>query len=315
MIRAAKRLIENHVPHQALLAGYLPFYGRRRAVAMRRSLERMPLPSLVDLDISTLKNSDTLFILGSGASVNRITADKWDIVAQHDSFGFNLWHLHDFRPTLYTFEAMDLTLPLSVQVAEVFVARAHERPDYASVPKIVTDLEPPRVELLERLPAHFRENLYALQTTGVLARTPVELKRAVGWLNSIGLWDEAAHIRRVFKFVGTLSFLISLAVRMGYRKIVLCGIDLSTPGYFYQDEALYPGFEGFQSSPAGATHATLLPQRMSVGIDVVVHELCRQVLDPRGIELFIEHRGSALHPMLPWVDEQTWATFANEGRR
>ena len=52
------------------------------------------------------KKTDTLFILGSGASINELTQEQWGFIKQHDSVGFNNWVVHKFVPDFYMFEAV-----------------------------------------------------------------------------------------------------------------------------------------------------------------------------------------------------------------
>src|SRR5690625_2390488 len=47
---------------------------------------------------------DTVFILGSGESINFLEAHKWKDISDNDSIGFNFWPIHEFIPTYFTFE-------------------------------------------------------------------------------------------------------------------------------------------------------------------------------------------------------------------
>ena len=49
------------------------------------------------------KNSDTLFILGSGESINSIKI--WDKIRSHDSIGFNYFIFNNFVPSFYILES------------------------------------------------------------------------------------------------------------------------------------------------------------------------------------------------------------------
>ncbi len=84
---------------------------------------------------------------------------------------------------------------------------------------------------------------------------------------------------------------------MGYRKIVLCGVDLTRAEYFYQDPALYPETAELEYMPRAGKHMTLTRYAWgTMPIDEVVAEMKQQVLDPAGIELYVENRSSALWP-------------------
>ena len=40
------------------------------------------------------KRSDTVYVFGSGASLNDVTAEEWSAIARHDTIGFN-WFVHE----------------------------------------------------------------------------------------------------------------------------------------------------------------------------------------------------------------------------
>src|SRR5271155_5733125 len=102
------------------------------------SRRRLGIRRFLDLDLSIVKRSDTLFILASGSSINKISPARWDMIAQHDSIGFNFWPIHPFVPNMYFVETISTNYP---QMFEVFCRLArHRAKDYASVIKVVTEL-------------------------------------------------------------------------------------------------------------------------------------------------------------------------------
>ena len=58
--------------------------------------------------VKKYKKSDTLFILGSGSTINKISDKQWGKIDDHDSIGFNFWLVHDFVPDFFKFE-LDLS--------------------------------------------------------------------------------------------------------------------------------------------------------------------------------------------------------------
>ena len=118
---------------------------------------------------------------------------------------------------------------------------------------------------------------------------------------SKGLFKPALRIHAIFKQATTLSSLIALAIRMRYRTIVLCGVDLNHSEYFYQDPVLYPDSSSIELSPRDQPHATNVPMPWRITIDSVILEMKRQLLDPAGIQLYVESRTSALWPTVPEV--------------
>jgi hypothetical protein len=139
---------------------------------------------------------------------------------------------------------------------------------------------------------------YTLRSFPVAASTEAEFAYGLSYLRSKGLFDTADRINVVFKQASTLSSLIALAVRMRYRTIVLCGVDLNHSEYFYQDTALYPEAASLEFSPRYRPHATNSPMPWRITIAAVILQMKRQLLDPAGIQLYVENRSSALWPKI-----------------
>ena len=47
------------------------------------------------------KTSDTIFVLGCGWSIRRVSKEDWGIIDRYDSISFNWFALHDFEPTFF----------------------------------------------------------------------------------------------------------------------------------------------------------------------------------------------------------------------
>jgi len=259
---------------------------------------RLGIRRFVDLDLGSIKRSDTLFILASGSSINQISLARWDAIARHDSIGFNFWPVHRFVPNMYFVETIDQNHPFNMFEPLCRITRKRSR-DYEAVTKVVTELRysypSGRFAGLEELPGPW----YTLRTFPVAASTEAEFERGLHYLSSKGLFDPADRFNVVFKQASTLSSLIALAIRMQYRAIVLCGVDLNHSEYFYQDAALYPETASLEFTPRYQPHATNSPMPWRITIASVIFEMKRQFLDPAGIRLYVENRSSALWPKIP----------------
>jgi len=265
-------------------------------------MRKLGIRPFSELDVNALKRSDTLFILASGSSINQISPARWEIIQQHDSIGFNFWLIHPFVPTMYFVEAIQEDHPFSMFEPLCRIARKRA-PDYERVVKVVTEL---RNAFPEGQFAGFSAipgGWHTLRTFPVAARTDGEFAYGLDYLRRKGLFEPGRRIRSVFKQATTLSCLIALAVRMQYRKIVLCGVDLNHSQYFYQDSRLYPETAELEFSPSNERHATNSPMPWRISIEAVILEMKRQLLDPAGFQIFVENRSSALWPKIEVVPE------------
>jgi hypothetical protein len=262
-----------------------------------------------ELQVSTIKRSDTLFILASGASINQISLARWQIIRRHDSIGFNFWPVHPFVPTLYFVEAIEEEHPYGMFEPLCRIARKRAR-DYAGVTKVVTELRNAfpsgRFASLYEIPGAW----HVLRTFPVAASTDDEFANGLRYLRRKGLFEPGSRIGSVFKQASTLTSLIALAIRMQYRRIVLCGVDLNDSRYFYLDARLYPETAALEFSPRNRQQCTNSPMPWRITVEAVILEMKRQLLDPAGIRIFVESRSSALWPK---IDEVPADVFSEQG--
>lgn len=299
MLRSLKHWLRDRVPYSLLLPFYYWRFQRRYVPLYEQACRRAGFRRLQDLDLSSVKRSDTLFVLGSGASINQISAECWTTIAAHDSVGFNFWPLHPFVPTMYFFESnpADLNPEHDRLMRKILTERALE---YEHTLKVVMDITNPGHQYIFDLPEKVRRSIYSVETVPLIARNRQELARGIRHLIDEGEFAPSHRIARLVKVTGTLTTLITLGVRMGYRTIVLCGIDLTRAEYFYQDRVLYPETADFQYMPRAGKHLTMTQYAWGVmPIDDVLMEVKRQVLEPAGIELYVQNPSSALYPRIP----------------
>ena len=295
------------IPYPARYRLYRAFYTLTTSRSEILARQRTSLKPLSQLDLREIKGSDTVFILGSGTSINEISDERWKGISRHDSIGFNLWFLHPFVPTIYTtysFNPEAYPEQLRVwgrgvldRIVQESAARAEV---YRKVPKIVMHVKSDTLELVQRLPDGFQENAYTVRTHSGLARSETELVQLLRYWDRRGAFEQQPRIHALFKYRSSITQLIALASAIGYRRIVLCGIDMTTPGYFYGDPSRYPHMAGFSSSPTQQqSHVSATRTDGSLDVVTVVRMMYSEVLKPKGIELYVENASSGLFPHVP----------------
>lgn len=255
--------------------------------------------------LRSVKRTDTVFVLGSGSSINLIGPSRWKTIQRYDSIGLNFWLFHDFVPTIYYFELVESH---ETDIIRQFTAVANKASSrYRATFKIASEFHN-GLMLLDGLSDEFRENLCAHLSVPVYIDNDVQLSTSIKLLKLCGIFGQRTAPHNLFKHAGSLSTVISMAAIMNYRRIVLCGIDLTSPAYFYQDTALYPGVGSFQSSIPTAKHESLVPglYRCAYPVDKIVAELKKEILDPLGIEIYVENNNSALYPNIPVAPDTLW---------
>ncbi|MCL2825571.1 MAG: hypothetical protein FWD57_16385, partial [Polyangiaceae bacterium] len=196
------------IPYPALLRLYYAHYALFYAIPKRYAEHKGGLRRFSLSDLARKKNSDTVFILGSGSSINAISEDRWRGIRRHDSFGFNFWLLHRHVPTLYATEAPSFGPGIGREVAEALGLAASKRvQDYSDVFLLLTDLSPQRMEFLDLLPVEFTKRIHAVRTLPALARNRAELEANIRLLRDKGVFGGMRVDRfpdRLFKYRATV---------------------------------------------------------------------------------------------------------------
>jgi len=233
--RFADRVVRPHAfPLYFLLE--LGYVKRRHRKLVNEFSEGKPYRPLQDLDFSDYKSSDTLFILGSGGSINDLSNTQWDEIERCDSLGFNFWPIHNHIPTYYAFE-----LPHDVRDYRetIYQILAHRASDYEEVPIIVKDLWRTRDELeMDRFPNCLQSNTY-ISCDMSIPWNPGDrssFDQSLSYLARLGYFDETNRVGLNFKKRGSLCQHTLMAAMLGYEDIVYLGVDLNDSEYFFLDD-------------------------------------------------------------------------------
>lgn len=194
--------------------------------AIRERLHRSRYVALTDRQLIDSRKSDTVYVFGSGYSLNDITPEQWRAIERHDTFGFNKSiHEHWIRMDYHLLRGGVEGSSIKWRAyAEWFVATVAANP-------------------------HFRDTIFLLQG---------EYYGQFG--NQLVGYDLLPAGSRIYRFqtaredglptrslregvrhvAGTLSDVVNAAVLMGWRDIVLAGVDLYDSRYFWlkPDEVL-----------------------------------------------------------------------------
>lgn len=257
--------------------------------------------SLRQLPVSSVKTADTMFVLATGASINQYEPHQWATISRHDSVGMNWFMLHDFVPDLYVMENMESRHRRLLEMrADV----------YSDVPVVVktqvTNLSLPRVRSrmanIQSNPATIRRRFYYSLDLAVAGTTYEDMRWSYRVLARLGLFNTSSRVQLLTKRRGSITYIINLAARMGYKRIVLCGVDLNHDDYFYdskREELEAAGLPVPSPRQGSSVHPTNDPARHPVTVEQVILAMNDIALRPRGIELFVGHRSSGLYPHLP----------------
>ena len=306
LVTTAFRPLAKRLPHSILCRLY--HYRRLREEAARTAKVAVltGLPLLQTIDLASLRSSETLFILGSAPSINGISKKRWHGISMHDSVGINFWPVHSFVPRFYHFENItyDEQPAMYEALRDLLVRRAVA---YTNTLKIITEIGPiGQRQLVFEIPGTLRKQLYLGFSMPVVARNEEELRAGIRFMDSLGAFNPQHPASWLFKYGGSAIGMLTLAVLMGYKRVVLCGVDLNKQVYFYQDQSVYPECSGWEFVSREEIHLTARRLPWLVPAPSAIQIFKEVVLDPAKIQLFVESRESALYPNVPLAP---WSLF------
>lgn len=241
------------------------------------------------------KNSETLVILGSGPSINAITEKQWNFISSCDSFAFNWFMVHPFKPTYYHMELK----PNNFELFKLCYKRKQNK--LKNVPFMVNAKHLPGNTKLKDL--DFINNvfvtvpmLYGTSDSKILN----EVLRYHYFMNDI-------FINRLIHYRASLTLAISFGVLMGYKRIIMAGVDMYSNDYFFYDEAAYSDdlsekvreYKKRTTTEEASKHRTADPGLFnSLPLDVFIPLYDNIVLKPKSIALFLLNENSLLYPQV-----------------
>jgi len=249
-------------------------------------------------DMQPFRTSETLFVLGSGASIASYSERQFSQIRINNSIGFNFWLLHEHVPTYYVAEFMS-----GSQRSDTLWRNLQRRAnDYANTP-VIMKYSRACWEQRKNIPEVFTK-LFVASHLSVPGNDGLSFARWLRFLDRFGLLTGSLPSGLILFRQASLSWLLVFAMQQGYRTIVLCGVDLNSPYYFYDLNQRYSREKGLEIPPAefaAPIHPTNDARRCTGGLTIseVLRIMDDVLLKSRGIKLYIGSLDSALHPQFP----------------
>lgn len=281
--------------------GYIVVKTVENKYVVDRLAKKTGLPTITNLDFTEIKNSDTLFILGTGSSVNRYECNQWKTIAKNDSAGVNYWAIHDFVPDFYSFE-LPKTEDHRNSLYHIFQAKSSE---YKDTPFLLKDVPSHSSKIdINRLPDSIKANLYlSIDTRVPWNQEDLEsLRRGYELLDKLGYFSQD-DIGIVPYSCASIVYLTMLGLRMGYDDIVLCGVDLDNPEHFYTEESRHYVDRAIpvkKPEVKRTQHKTIDETAKLITVPEAIDILQATVLEKYDCNLHIGSTESALYPDLPY---------------
>lgn len=196
--------------HQRMMTAWLKNAGGRHAYR-----------ELTESQLRATRRSDTVFVFGSGYSLNDITQAEWAHVAKHDTLGFTKFIFQNWVPVRYhlirgAIESMDGSRNI-VAYAEHYAKALRENQRFDDAILILQG------EYL----AQFANTLVGWNLLPKGART---FRFHTARSDGLPSREFGSGLRHA---AGTLSDAVNFAYAMGWKEVVLTGVDLYDSRYFW----------------------------------------------------------------------------------
>lgn len=248
------------------------------------------------------KTSDRIYILGSGPSINTISSEQWAVIKEHDSFAFNWFFAHPHVPTFFHMELLDDNF-------ETFRECYNEKScEFKSRPAILNYRKLPAEASKEIL--GFTENLYVSVPKSLGGTDESDFR---GLLDYFYFKRNFLEENLLIQYDASLVIAISFAVLLGYKQIILAGIDLDSYEYFFYDKSRYNNNVAAKIREFKMEEQERRKRKVNVGqlhriadpglceqmtVDQAVLIMNEMVMKPTGIELYLQNSRSILYPSL-----------------
>lgn len=204
-------------------------YTVEELVGMKENAAALSLHTgkIIDDSILRYKKSKTVFILGSGPSINKITESQWSEISRNDSIGFNFSIIHEFVPTYFFHQG-------SREIFEKVLSEELHR--YLNVPIILRGSAlakgkfDPNKGIINLLKQH---DLYYLCEYPISSRAEIDINLLIRYLDELGFMSHGHISKFVPKWRSTIGLMLMISYQMGYKNIVLCGVDMLNNDHFW----------------------------------------------------------------------------------
>lgn len=286
------------------------FHARRKAFREYRKTHAMQTQACEELgwepcclgQLKRHRHSDTIYVLGSGSSIDSLTPEQWGCIKSADSFGMNFWLVHPHVPSYYCFE-MPRAEKTRDWLLRNMLLRAEDYRETQSIFKISRDYFEDYEGKFEmcRVARYFQASVPTFFTASDGQDLEALLRNYGSITKALRRKDDSAFFRKRASVVFATMF----ANELGFENIVLCGID-GTPGsgYFYDsvnDVNIKPGAIVPESSGQvlGRVHKTMDPEINSLTADKCLRLIDTHLFKPKGVRMWVGTPDSILSKWLP----------------
>lgn len=242
------------------------------------------------------KSSDTLFILGAGQSINNLSDDNFLEIKKADSIGINGFANHKFVPTFHSFELENQHNSTSLNM---FIDTSNNiinlRKEYKNTAIVFRQNKIINTKLENNIKQIFSfGNSYWNVYDQIPGNSIEEYKKYLKHFKTKGLFENNDFFPNKSS---SLSWVISMAYQLKYKKIIFCGVDL-IGDHFYNNNSPLDELE-FNKQKAKRHLTGNITKQYPVVIQDIIKFWNEYFFSDYKAELYVSSKFSLLSEILP----------------
>ncbi len=215
------KVIKKIIPKKMYMYLYIRYSLFKKNKLVNKIIKKYNLKRINIDELKSNKSSQRIYILGSGKSINNITEKQWEDIKKSDSVGFNFWLYHSFVPKFYCYEEG----PDKKRNNTFYKILKDKKENYSEVLFLLKSIDWCEISY-NKIPRNLSNNYRVCNEINSLGK---DKKEFLNFLKMIPM-------KQLITKRGTVTFLIYLSFLMGYKEIILCGVDLDTTEYFFENQ-------------------------------------------------------------------------------
>lgn len=240
-----------------------------RSVAWYSDKKKRKKYNLVDEEfLKTRKKSDTIFIFGSGYSINKISKEEWTLMSQHNTMAFNLFvnqnsisiDYHVMREIGENIFKRHIWIEETKKYINLMENNKFYKNTILLMQKGFRAIGPNRVIMIDILSKNRAVFRFENWKHNSLMMDFLLISRAIfrfgNWKPSFLKLPSKSFKEKIVHGPSTLIDCINIAYILGWKTIVLVGVDLNDRRYFWLKDDETIGTDTDRGAIFSSQHAT-----------------------------------------------------------
>lgn len=282
----------------------LAFYKRCEArKELIKESRKFKVPTLTDrLEwVKSRKKSDTLFIFGNGSSIARYTDSDWKEIARHDVALVNDGISMPITPQYFFVEA---------GCKDSLIFNIHKKGEELRETAILYRMDEIFKYFYKQIPRFLRPQVIPYSAIVPSYLTHQHLDYFYDRVSASGIDQKVFYEGLVIDSFGSIVRALNFGIVMGYKELVLCGVDLKSGEYFFdlmKDSLQKNGFMIPVNSVSNQSqvHNTVDKTRRSITADDVMYAIAGKLAPSRNVKVSVYREDTLLFPKIP-LYERNW---------